>query len=103
MPWHFFLFMLMQVDIIANSSDETRCLVSAEVVTYNKFLFLSHRFLGDVEITEKKSVFTRVDSGNTHKIILKEVSAELAGQYTCKVSNDLGSDSCQATFTVNSK
>ncbi|XP_026738493.1 obscurin isoform X2 [Trichoplusia ni] len=60
-------------------------------------------YLGDVEITEKKSVFTRVDSGNTHKLILKEVSAEYSGNYTCKVSNELGADSCQATFTVNRK
>lgn len=44
-----------------------------------------------------------MDSGSTHKLILKEVSAELAGTYSCKVTNDLGADSCQATFTVNSK
>ncbi|XP_052748802.1 obscurin isoform X3 [Galleria mellonella] len=60
-------------------------------------------YLGDVEITEKKSVFTRVDSGSTHKLILKEVSAEYSGKYTCKVSNELGADSCEATFTVNRK
>ncbi|XP_075991750.1 obscurin isoform X3 [Anticarsia gemmatalis] len=60
-------------------------------------------YLGDVEITEKKSVYTRVDSGSTHKLILKEVSAELSGQYSCKVANDLGADSCSATFTVNKK
>ncbi|XP_049875611.1 obscurin isoform X4 [Pectinophora gossypiella] len=60
-------------------------------------------YLGDMEITEKKSVFTRVDTGNTHKLILKEVSAEYSGKYSCKVSNDLGSDSCEATFTVNRK
>lgn len=56
-----------------------------------------------MEVTEKKSVFTRVDSGNTHKLILKEVSAEYSGRYSCKVSNDLGADACEATFTVNSK
>lgn len=56
-----------------------------------------------MEITEKKSVFTRVDSGSSHKLILKEVSAEYSGQYTCKVANELGQDSCSATFTVNSK
>ncbi|KAL0901988.1 hypothetical protein ABMA27_007123 [Loxostege sticticalis] len=60
-------------------------------------------YLGDVEITEKKSVFTRVDSGSSHKLILKEVSAEYSGQYTCKVANELGQDSCSATFTVNRK
>ena len=48
-------------------------------------------------------MFTRVDSGNTHKLILKEVAAEYSGNYTCKVSNVLGEDSCSATFTVNSK
>lgn len=56
-----------------------------------------------MEITEKKSVFTRVDSGNTHKLILKEVSAEYSGKYSCKVSNELGAEACEATFTVNSK
>ncbi|XP_046962552.1 obscurin isoform X6 [Vanessa cardui] len=60
-------------------------------------------YLGDVEITEKKSVYTRLDNGSTHKLILKEVTSELSGQYTCKVSNELGEDSCQATFTVNRK
>ncbi|XP_038208121.1 obscurin isoform X4 [Zerene cesonia] len=60
-------------------------------------------YLGDVEITEKKTVYSRVDNGSTHKLILKEVSAEMSGQYTCKVSNELGADSCQATFTVNRK
>ncbi|KAI5632857.1 immunoglobulin i-set domain-containing protein [Phthorimaea operculella] len=60
-------------------------------------------YMGDVEITEKKSVFTRVDAGNTHKLILKEVSAEYSGKYSCKVENELGSDSCEATFTVNRK
>ncbi|XP_061708255.1 obscurin isoform X2 [Cydia pomonella] len=60
-------------------------------------------YLGDVEISEKKSVYSRVDNGSTHKLILKEVTAELSGQYSCKVSNDLGEDSCQATFTVKRK
>ncbi|XP_063549020.1 obscurin isoform X3 [Cydia strobilella] len=60
-------------------------------------------YLGDVEISEKKSVYTRVDNGSTHKLILKEVTSELSGQYSCKVSNDLGEDSCQATFTVKRK
>ncbi|CAG9796854.1 unnamed protein product [Diatraea saccharalis] len=60
-------------------------------------------YLGDVEVTEKKSVFSRVDSGNTHKLILKEVSAEYSGKYTCRVNNELGSDECDATFTVNRK
>ncbi|XP_045774450.1 obscurin isoform X4 [Maniola jurtina] len=60
-------------------------------------------YLGDVEITEKKSVYTRVDNGSSHKLVLKEVTSELSGQYTCKVSNEMGQDSCQATFTVNRK
>ncbi|XP_047520181.1 obscurin isoform X3 [Pieris napi] len=60
-------------------------------------------YLGDVEITEKKSVYSRIDNGSTHKLILKEVSAEMSGQYSCRVTNDLGADSCQATFTVNRK
>ncbi|XP_063617006.1 obscurin isoform X2 [Cydia splendana] len=60
-------------------------------------------YRGDVEISEKKSVYSRVDNGSTHKLILKEVTSELSGQYTCKVSNDLGEDSCQATFTVKRK
>ncbi|XP_028176186.1 obscurin [Ostrinia furnacalis] len=60
-------------------------------------------YLGDVEITEKKSVFTRVDSGSSHKLILKEVAAEYAGRYSCRVSNELGQDECHATFTVNRK
>ncbi|XP_039752240.1 obscurin-like isoform X7 [Pararge aegeria] len=60
-------------------------------------------YLGDVEISEKKSVYTRVDNGSSHKLVLKEVTSELSGQYTCKVSNEMGQDTCQATFTVNRK
>ncbi|KAL4713897.1 hypothetical protein ACJJTC_015551 [Scirpophaga incertulas] len=60
-------------------------------------------YLGDMEITEKKSVFSRVDSGCSHKLILKEVSAQYAGKVTCRVANDSGEDSCNATFTVNRK
>ncbi|XP_050680436.1 obscurin isoform X3 [Leptidea sinapis] len=60
-------------------------------------------YLGDVEITEKKSVFSRVDTGDSHKLVLSEVTAEMSGTYTCRVTNELGEDSCQASFTVNRK
>jgi hypothetical protein len=64
---------------------------------------LRDRYLGDVEITEKKSVFSRVDSGSRHSLVLKEVTAEYAGRVSCRVANDLGQDECHATFTVNSQ
>ncbi|XP_066587325.1 obscurin isoform X2 [Prorops nasuta] len=60
-------------------------------------------FFGDCEITEKREEFSIVEDGDNCKLILKEVKSELKGKYSCKVANEYGESSCEATLTVNTK
>ncbi|KAL6444321.1 hypothetical protein ACFW04_001898 [Cataglyphis niger] len=62
-----------------------------------------HWFLGDVEITEKRTEYTRVEEGDNYKLIIKEVKTELKGHYTCKVQNEYGENSSSSNLTVNSR
>lgn len=63
-------------------------------------LFELFRYHDEVEITEKTTEFTRIEEGDNYKLIIKEVTRELRGKYSCKVVNDLGQDECNSTFTV---
>lgn len=60
-------------------------------------------FLGDVEITEKRTEYTRVEEGDNYKLIMKEVKTELKGHYTCKVQNEYGENSSSSNLTVNTR
>ncbi|XP_046661147.1 obscurin-like isoform X1 [Homalodisca vitripennis] len=60
-------------------------------------------FHNEVEITEKKTEFTRIEEGDNYKLIIKEVTTELSGKYTCKVSNELGKEETSSKFTVYCK
>ncbi|XP_075215546.1 obscurin isoform X5 [Lycorma delicatula] len=60
-------------------------------------------FHDEVEITEKVTEFTRVEEGDNYKLVIKEVTKELSGKYTCKVVNELGENTSSSTFTVYSK
>lgn len=60
-------------------------------------------FIGDVEITETKKEFTRVEEGDNYKLIIKEVKTELSGKYTCKLKNEYGANSSSSNLTVNSR
>ncbi|XP_011689400.1 PREDICTED: muscle M-line assembly protein unc-89 isoform X4 [Wasmannia auropunctata] len=62
-----------------------------------------HWFLGDVEITEKRTEYTRVEEGDNYKLIIKEVKTELRGHYTCKVQNEYGENSSSSNLTVNTR
>ncbi|XP_012537087.1 obscurin isoform X3 [Monomorium pharaonis] len=62
-----------------------------------------HWFLGDVEITEKRTEYTRVEEGDNYKLIIKEVKTELKGCYTCKVKNEYGENSSSSNLTVNTR
>ncbi|XP_026827528.1 obscurin isoform X4 [Ooceraea biroi] len=62
-----------------------------------------HWFLGDVEITEKRTEYTRVEEGDNYKLIIKEVKTELKGCYTCKVQNEYGENSSSSNLTVNTR
>lgn len=54
-----------------------------------------------MEISETRSEFTRLESDDGFKLVIKEVSSELSGQYTCKVLNELGATETSAKLTVN--
>ncbi|XP_064214160.1 obscurin isoform X5 [Tribolium castaneum] len=58
-------------------------------------------YLDEMEITETKTEFTRVDSDDGVKLVIKEVNSELSGKYTCKLSNECGSTETSAKLTVN--
>ncbi|XP_076264324.1 obscurin isoform X26 [Rhynchophorus ferrugineus] len=58
-------------------------------------------YLDEVEIQETRSEFTRIESDDGVKLVIKEVSSELSGQYTCKLSNELGNAETSAKLTVN--
>ncbi|GLG93475.1 Obscurin [Gryllus bimaculatus] len=60
-------------------------------------------FLNEVEITEKKTEYTRIEEGDNYKLIIKEVTTETSGKYTCKLVNDMGSNESSSQFTVNCK
>ncbi|XP_011062355.1 PREDICTED: muscle M-line assembly protein unc-89 isoform X5 [Acromyrmex echinatior] len=62
-----------------------------------------HWFLGDVEITEKRTEYTRVEEDDNYKLIIKEVKTELKGHYTCKVENEYGENSSSSNLTVNTR
>lgn len=61
------------------------------------------RYLNDIEITEKKTEFTHVEDENNYKLIIREVTTDLAGKYACKVINDLGTSDTASNFTVQCK
>ncbi|VEN40593.1 unnamed protein product [Callosobruchus maculatus] len=58
-------------------------------------------YLDEVEVTETRSEFTRIESDDGVKLIIKEVTSELSGQYTCKLSNECGNAETSAKLTVN--
>lgn len=62
-----------------------------------------HWFLGDVEITEKRTEYTRTEEGDNYKLVIKEVKTELKGHYTCKVQNEYGENSSSSNLTVNTR
>lgn len=57
-------------------------------------------FLDEVEISETRKEFTRIEADDGLKLIIKEVSSELSGQYSCKITNELGSTESSAKLTV---
>ncbi|XP_068917949.1 obscurin isoform X4 [Tenebrio molitor] len=58
-------------------------------------------YLDEMEITETKTEFTRIESDDGAKLVIKEVTSELSGKYTCKLSNECGNAETSAKLTVN--
>jgi ABC-type molybdate transport system substrate-binding protein len=58
------------------------------------------RYLNDIEITEKKTEFSQEEDENDYKLVIKNVSTDMAGKYTCKVINDLGTSDTTSNLTV---
>lgn len=62
-------------------------------------------YLGDIEITEKQYRFVEEGDENItiFKCYIKEAIVETRGKYTCKVTNEFGSDTSSSNVTVNCK
>ncbi|KAJ8950645.1 hypothetical protein NQ318_010845 [Aromia moschata] len=58
-------------------------------------------YLDEVEIQETRTEFTRTESDDGVRLIIKEVTSELSGQYCCKLSNECGTAETSAKLTVN--
>ncbi|CAG9826985.1 unnamed protein product [Diabrotica balteata] len=58
-------------------------------------------YLDEVEIKETRTEFTRIESDDGASLIIKEVTSQLSGQYTCKLSNECGGVETSAKLTVN--
>lgn len=54
-----------------------------------------------MEITGKQNEFKKLENDNNCKLIVKKVTSELKGQYTCKVENEYGSAETTAKLTVH--
>ncbi|XP_015180266.1 PREDICTED: muscle M-line assembly protein unc-89 isoform X4 [Polistes dominula] len=87
-------------DLSANEGD-SNIELTVEVDGYPKANV--HWFIGDVEITEKRTEYTRIEEGDSYKLVMKEVKEEMKGRYTCKVENEYGVNKCSADFTVKTK
>ncbi|XP_066148174.1 obscurin isoform X4 [Euwallacea fornicatus] len=58
-------------------------------------------YLDEVELKESRAEFTRQESDDGVQLVIKEVSSELSGHYTCKLSNECGAAETSAKLTVN--
>lgn len=56
-----------------------------------------------VEITESRNEFEQKQEGEDFKLIIKNVSTDLQGKYSCKLKNSYGEDGCECNLTVNCK
>lgn len=59
--------------------------------------------MDEIELKETRTEFTRLESDDGVKLVIKEVTSELSGQYTCKLSNECGQAETSAKLTVNCK
>ncbi|KAK5640122.1 hypothetical protein RI129_010933 [Pyrocoelia pectoralis] len=60
-------------------------------------------YMDEVEILESRKEFTRIESNDGCKLVIKEVTSNLSGQYKCKVINELGETETSAKLVVNCK
>lgn len=58
-------------------------------------------FLNGVEITEKRTEFSRSEDEFNYKLIIKEARTELDGKYSCVIKNDYGKIEDSCTVDVN--
>lgn len=60
-------------------------------------------YLDGVEITESRNEFIQKQDGEDYKLIIKNVTTDLQGKYSCKLKNSYGEDSSECDITVNCK
>lgn len=71
------------------------------VQLYCYFYFV--RFLDEIEITESRNEYIRMEEENKVSLKIKEVSSEMKGVYKCQLTNEHGETTCEGTLTVNCK
>ncbi|CAH1393217.1 unnamed protein product [Nezara viridula] len=57
-------------------------------------------FHNDKELSEKQENITFTEHDSTYTLVLKDVTRDCSGKYTCKVTNDYGSNETSADLTV---
>lgn len=57
--------------------------------------------MDEIEISEKSTEYTKIQEEDGLTLVIKEVTSELAGKYSCKVVNEHGDIECSAKLTVN--
>ncbi|XP_066901444.1 obscurin isoform X2 [Halyomorpha halys] len=57
-------------------------------------------FHNDKELSEKQKNITFTEHDSTYTLVLKDVNRDCSGKYTCKVTNDYGSNETSADLTV---
>ncbi|XP_063238451.1 obscurin isoform X6 [Bacillus rossius redtenbacheri] len=88
------------VDITVSEGDvDVELVVTVEAYPRPKVKW----YLDDMEITEKRTEYTRIEEGDNYKLVIKEVTTQTSGRYSAKVANDLGSSETGCTVTVNYK
>nr|XP_033338378.1 obscurin isoform X2 [Megalopta genalis] len=62
-----------------------------------------HWYIGDIEITEKKKDYARIEEENSCKLQMSEVKSEMKGTYSCVLRNEYGEIKTSSTLTVNTR
>ncbi|XP_063991062.1 obscurin isoform X5 [Diachasmimorpha longicaudata] len=60
-------------------------------------------YINKTEITESKKEFTTSSEGDVHKLVIKDIKEERSGCYTCKLTNQYGSESSSGQLIVYCK
>ncbi|XP_034942777.1 obscurin isoform X3 [Chelonus insularis] len=88
------------VDVIAKDG-QTQAEFSIEVAGYPRPTL--QWYINDVEITESKKEYSKVQEGDVHKLMINNIKVEHSGRYTCKLKNEYGTTSSSSNLIVYCK